>query len=347
MTIRDFAALCNVSPSTASRFFSGKPVSAEARAGLERMRKKTGYAPPAGYHSRRKTSNVIVTILPDFRHAYYDSMLQNLAICAAERGNQLAIVPLEEGNRSACLKSLDLISAVGVILLDEQVKDSLADELDACGVPVVACGSRALSRRFSSVRIDDFAAAYEGMNYLISLGHRKIAILSDVTEAVSSGFQRLAGCQKAAADAGISLPAEAILTSGTTFEVGYDGINTLLSVYPDLTAVFAFSDDVAAGVIARLSDAGFRVPDDISVLGFDDSPIAEQIRPRLTTVHQPIFQIAKYTVDRLLAMSGAWDISTTTLPCRMVRRESCRERQTAKPIRGESDGNDDHGSFRQ
>lgn len=338
MTIREFAALCQVSPATASRFFSGKSVGAEARAEMERMRKKTGYAPPTGYHSRRKTSGVIVTILPDFRHAYYDSMLQALTTCAARRDKQISILPAEEHSRAACLKAVELISPAGIILLDEQVKDPLADELDRCGIPVVACGSRALSRRFSSVRIDDFAAAYEGMNYLLSLGHRKIAILSDATEAVSSGFQRLAGCQKAAADAGVPLPPEAVLTNGTTFAVGYDGINTLLSAYPGFTAVFAFSDDTAAGAIARLSDAGFRVPGDVSVLGFDDSPIAEQIRPRLTTIHQPISQIAEHTVDRLLTMTGAWDVSTITLPCRLIRRESCWERQTPREETPEPQG---------
>jgi LacI family transcriptional regulator len=289
------------------------------------MRQKTGYAPPSGYRTRRKTSNVILVLLPDFRHTYYDSMLRQLTDCAARHGKQLVILPLDERDRRSCLKAVDLYAPTGIILLDEQAQDPLADELDRRGVPVMACGSRALSRRFSSVRVDDFSAAYEGMNYLFSLGHRSIAVLSDVTESVSSGSQRLAGCQKAAADAGLTLPQRAVVANGTTFELGYAGMGTLLSDFPELTAVFAFSDDLAAGAIARLADAGFAVPGDVSVLGFDDSFLAECIRPRLTTVHQPIAQIAEYTLERLLAMNGAWDVSTNTLPCRVVRRESCRE----------------------
>ena len=315
--------MCQVSPSTASRFFSGKPVSKEIYARLKKMCRETGYEPPPGYHSRRKTSNAIITLLPDFQHAYFTDMIRQLAVCAARIGKQLVVIPTQE-DASGCLRTIDELHPAGIILLDEQSDDPVADRLEKRGLPVTVCGSRALSRRFPSVRIDDFLAAYEGMNYLISLKHRQILILSDTMEAVSSGFQRTAGCRKAAMDAGLELGEDMILPVGTTFDAGYEGMGVFLSRSLTFTAVFAFSDDMAAGAIARLNDEGLRVPEDVSVLGFDDNSIASHIRPRLTTVHQPISQIAEHTMGRLLSIERPGDISTLTLPCHVLERDSCR-----------------------
>lgn len=115
-----------------------------------------------------------------------------------------------------------------------------------------------------------------------------------------------------------------IFPVGTTFDAGYEGMGALLAQDLPFTAVFAFSDDMAAGAIARLNDAGLRVPEDVSVLGFDDNSVSTHIRPRLTTVHQPIAQIAEYTVSGLLSLERPGDVSTLTLPCHVLPRESCR-----------------------
>lgn len=323
MTIREFAALCSVSPATASRFFTGRPVSPETRARLEAVQAQTGYEPAEGYRSRRRASRLLAAVVPDFRHAYYADMLHHLTECCAERGLQLAVIPSNPQTPLENVRLLDVLAPAGVILFSEQAEDPVLAAIEQRGWPAVVCGAQALSRRFSAVHIDDLRAAYDGMEYLLGLGHTAIGLLSDEMASLSSGFQRVAGCRKAAGDHGLTLPEEAVVPVGTTFADGYAGMGTLLEQAPGLTAVFAFSDDMAAGAIARILDAGLRVPEDLSVLGFDDNSASAQIRPRLTTVHQPMERIARETVE-LLTARKAGQPSSRTLECGLTLRESCR-----------------------
>ena len=167
-------------------------------------------------------------------------------------------------------------------------------------------------------------AAYDGTNYLIGLGHSKIGFLTDASRAISSGFQRLTGCRKAMEDEHLPFDDSYTQPGGMTYEDGYEGVAALIERHPDLTAIFAFSDDLAAGAIARLREMGRRVPEDISVLGFDDNSMARRFSPALTTVHQPMEQIAQKTLERLANMQGAHDVSSLTMACEIVERASCR-----------------------
>ncbi|MCF2670863.1 LacI family DNA-binding transcriptional regulator [Butyricicoccus pullicaecorum] len=324
MTIREFAKLCDVSPATASRFFSGRgSISEPVRLRIEQMAKKTGYAPPDSFRGRRKTSSVIAVIVPNFRQCFFNDMLEQLRAHAEHMGKRLIILPMDESNPQNTLALISACEPMGVILLHESVEFPLADALSRRNMPVVVCGGLAAGRRFSAVHIDDMMAAYDGVNYLIGLGHTRIGFLSDASRAISSGFQRLTGCRKALEDAHLTMPEERVQAGGMTFEDGYRGVTPLLERCPDLTAIFAFSDDLAAGAIARLQEVGKRVPEDISVLGFDDNSMARRFNPPLTTVRQPMDQIAQKTIERLAGMQGAHDISSLTLACEIAERASC------------------------
>lgn len=325
MTIREFAKLCGVSPATASRFFSGRgSISEPVRLRIEQVAKKTGYAPPDSFRGRRKTSSIIAVIIPHFRQCFFNDMIEQLRVHGERMGKRLIVLPADESNPQNTLALLSACEPMGVILLHESIEYPLADALSRRNIPVVVCGALAAGRRFSAVHIDDMMAAYDGTNYLIGLGHTRIGFLSDASRAISSGFQRLTGCRKAMEDAHLELPDVCIEPGGMTFEDGYKGVEPLMERCPDLTAIFAFSDDLAAGAIARLQEMGRRVPEEISVLGFDDNSMAHRFNPALTTVHQPMEQIAQKTLERLANMQGAHDISSLTLACEIVERSSCR-----------------------
>lgn len=325
MTIREFARLCDVSPATASRFFSGQGrISEEKRAVMEKMARKTDYQPRAGYHTRRKQRNAIVAVLPDFRHSFCNNMAELLRLHAAACGRQLVIVQSSGPAEEATLSLLASLSPLGVILLSDHPDDTIADALAHRGIPAVICGGLPLGRKLSAVHIDDIMAAYDGTRYLIGLGHRRIGFLSDNTRAISSGFQRIIGCRRAMHDAGFSLPDEQIAQGETTFAGGYQAMDDLLSAAPHVTAVFAFSDDMAVGAAARLWEAGKRIPADVSLLGFDDSMIGRQMRPGLCTMRQPNDQIARTCITRLLEVAHVQDVTSLVLPHELVERESCR-----------------------
>lgn len=325
MTIREFAKLCDVSPATCSRFFSGKgSISEPVRLRIAEVAKKTGYVPPETFRGRRKASSIIAVILPHFRQCFFNDMLEELRAQAAAVEKRLVVLPCDDEPPQNTLALLSAIGPMGVVLLHEALDYPLADALSRRNLPVIVCGGVAAGRRFSSVHIDDMMAAYDGTNYLLSRGHSRIGFLTDSSRSISSGFQRLTGCRKAFEDAGLTLD-ESLLEPGVmTFEAGYEGAARLLERHPDLTAIFAFSDDLAAGVISRLHEMGRRVPEDVSVLGFDDNSMAHITVPPLTTVRQPLTDIARRTIERLALMRGAHDISSVTIGCEITERGSCR-----------------------
>lgn len=325
MTIREFAKLCGVSPATISRYFSGQgTIGEEMRRRIEKEAKKTGYHPPDSYRSRRKNNATLVVLLPHLRHTFFTDILEELRQQAEKFHKKLAFLIMDEHTPQNTLSLIQTLAPAGILLLHESTEDPIADVLGKQNIPIVVCGALAAGRRFSSVCIDDMMATYDGMNYLIELGHRDIGVIADNSRAISSGFQRITGCKKAMEDARLDFPESNIVHGGLTFDAGYQGAQTLLRRAPQLSAMFAFSDDAAAGAIAFLQDAGKDVPGDISVLGFDDNSLAEKLRPRLTTVHQPLSLIAQKSIERLLEIQGAHDMASFTLSCEITERQSCR-----------------------
>lgn len=182
------------------------------------------------------------------------------------------------------------------------------------------------------VLVDNYQGAYDGMRYLIDLGHRCIAIVaaSLYSESLQS---RLHGAEQALKDAKIPLdPAMLVIETYPDFEVGFNAGKKLLGHVPRPTAIFALTDMMAVGVIHAVAKTGLRVPDDVSVIGFDNIPLAPYLMPELTTVAQPIDQIGEVTAGMLLRrMEESRDaIESVTLPAKLVVRNSARPpRQTS------------------
>ena len=324
VTIREFAMLCGISPATASRYFSGQgSISEEKRKQIEKCVRETGYRPSRNYRTRRKGNDTIVVLLPHANHTFFTDMCRELGARAERLQKKLVFLVMDDKEPQNTLSLIRRYTPAGIILLHESTEDPISDALAQQSIPIVVCGALPVGRRFSSVHIDDMLAAYDGMNYLIGLGHRRIGIISDNSSAISSGFQRITGCRKAMDDAGLALADRQIAHCGMTFADGYAGAAQLLERIPELTAIFAFSDDTAAGAVAWLQDNGRCVPQDVSVLGFDDNSLAVKIRPRLTTVRQPFAHIAAKSIGRLLDIEDVQDIASFTLMHEIVERDSC------------------------
>lgn len=176
------------------------------------------------------------------------------------------------------------------------------------------------------VLVDNYQGAYDGMRYLIELGHKRIAIVaaSLYSESLQS---RLNGAEQALKDANIQLdPALRITEIRPDFEVGFNAGKALLAVTPHPTAIFALTDMMAVGVIHAVAKAGLHVPDDVSVIGFDNIPLAPYIMPELTTVAQPIYLIGEVTAGMLLRHmeEDATEVESAILQADLVIRNSAR-----------------------
>ncbi len=323
MTIREFAKLCDVSPATVSRYFSGGTGLSPAIAkNIQQMVDQTGYTPATRMRKSKAGCESIVVFNPIWRHSFFNELLTYLEQTAQKMGFQMLVLPSREPDLKKCLNLLRSISPMGVLLLDELNDDPLAEMLYQQQYHTVVCGALSLKHLFPAVHIDDMAAAYDGANYLIDLGHKNLGLISAKPQSISSGFQRIMGCKKAMEDAGLSLPDKHIVYGGSSVQDGYFAMNQLFERRLPISAVFAFSDDMAAGALASIMDHGLSVPNDISVMAFDNCVVSLETRPHLTTIAQPIDLIATRSLELLCDYPETPE--SITLPHTIKKRASCK-----------------------
>jgi LacI family transcriptional regulator len=190
-----------------------------------------------------------------------------------------------------------------------------------------------------AVGIDDFKAAYEMTRHLLSLGHRRIGfIVGDPKQ--QSSERRLHGFHEAMRGAGLDVDKARMVAQGHfSYRSGLDAAEQLLSQSDRPTAVFASNDDMAAATVAVAHRMGLDVPSDLTVVGFDDAPLATTIWPELTTVRQPIFEMSALAVDLLVEAlrarrsGGPWLSKQVLMDFQMVRRQSDAAPRARPPIR--------------
>jgi DNA-binding LacI/PurR family transcriptional regulator len=181
----------------------------------------------------------------------------------------------------------------------------------------------------SYVDVDNREGARRATGHLLSQGRSRVATIAGPADMVP-GQDRLAGYRDALKDASVEFDKSLLATSDFTHEGGVAAMERLLAVRPDLDAVFCASDLIAAGALAVLESAGRRVPDDVAVVGFDDSPIAATSRPALTSVRQPIEEMGREMVHLLLDLIGHNDrvARRVVLATELILRASSMGRST-------------------
>lgn len=324
MNIKEFAKLCGVSAATVSRYFSGQAtISPHLAQKIEETAKATGYSPNPVFQRRVPGGNgIFAAVVPHWQHHFLLDLLQTLHQQCEDAGKTLLPLHTTPGRLETLMPLISKINPQGLFLLHEGSDETFFPALAGARIPMVMCGGLSFTRKVPSVHIDSIAAAYEGMNYLLGLGHKNIALISDESAAISSGSQRIMGCQKAATDAGVQLPQNRIAHAGNSFADGQAAMQCLLAQNSGITAVFAFNDDMATGAMCAIQAAGLRVPQDISVLGFDGGNRSLQTWPLLSTITQPIQQITSSSLQILLSQNKFSAISTV-LGHSLTLRSSC------------------------
>ena len=210
--------------------------------------------------------------------------------------------------------------------------EELVERLRAAGIAVIATGSIRQGTDLPSIGIDDFAAARAMTAHLVSLGHRRIGFISGRPNHASTRL-RLDGHRAALADAGIEAD-EGLIAAGTyTYHSGLDAAELLLARDPAPTAIFASNDDMAAAAVAVAHRRGLDVPADLSVCGFDDTPLATTIWPELTTVRQPVAVISEEAVSMLADIIRRGGGAPGPVPHRLLDFELIRRQSDAPPRR--------------
>ncbi|WP_027796994.1 LacI family DNA-binding transcriptional regulator [Paraburkholderia acidipaludis] len=336
-TLADVARLAGVSQMTASRALNGRSgVSRETRDEVVRIASDIGYVVNRTAQKLSGGQNGIIGIItPTLDTQFASELILGAGRAARAAGCEVLVYTVSDDSRShpEVLKLVRQFSDGLIAILPRETM--CLDSLAAANVPVVVVDQRGTLNRFPSVSVDNYGGACMAVEHLVELGHKRIAFLGG-DEAIEGVRDRQRGYHDTLARHGLPHDPELIVTGDLSQITAFEVASGLLDQPNPPTAVFTANDQSAFGVIAAAREAGLRVPKDISVIGFDDIPMAEQFHPALTTVRQPFQQMASSAVNTLLAQISGLDTASqrTTFPAELVVRNSTGpapfgQRQTA------------------
>jgi LacI family transcriptional regulator len=302
VTLLDVARACGYSVSTVSIVLSGAPLSqnvaASTRERIRKMAQQLGYHPDAYARSlRRRRSQTIAVLAYDLSDPFCIPIVRGIQ-AGLQPANYLPLLMDTQTQRRLFDTYLKMIlerRAEGVVVIASWIfeeTDLLAD-IEKNHVPIVIVGRDLTGRKISSLFVDNEAGGALAMRHLSELGHRKIAFIRGPEELFDSQ-PRWAGVRRAAEEAGIQIDTRLVfqlpnLTDPASgFEGGLEFARQILATQRPFTAVLAFDDLTALGVVRGLTEAGLKVPEDCSVVGFDDVLPAIVATPGITTIHQPL-----------------------------------------------------------
>lgn len=333
VTLEQVAMAAGVSRATASRVVNRSPnVSPDVRRSVEVAIDRLGYVPNRAARSlvtRRSDSVGVVITEPSgrlFVDPFFPRLLRGISGELAARDLQLVLLMPGSRREAAQMESYLAAGHVdGALLVSLHGDDPMPERLAARGIPIVVGGRPPATALVSYVDVDNRQGARSAVEHLASIDRRRIATISGPTD-MAVGLDRLAGYSDGIAAAGLDWDDGLVATGDFSQEGGARAMRILLARRPDIDAVFAASDLMAAGALQALREAGRRVPSDVAVVGYDDSQVAEMTDPPLTSVRQPIEEMGA-EMSRLLVAVASRPAATprqVILATRLVERASSK-----------------------
>ena len=305
-TITDVSRKAGVSRSTVSRLIAGNGyVSESARQAVEAAIAELGYRPNTmarGLRSNR--SNLIGGVVVNVASPFYAQMVGGIQETCRSASKSFLVASGYADKDQEARAIIELIdrSCDGLILyLENPLRQDVLAMIEQSQIPVVTIGGDECPVARAVVALDNHAGARDGMRLLLRQGHRRIAYLSGGLM-YRDTHERLRGVASALAEHGMSLDDIVIVHGSFEERFGMEATTALLAEHPEITAIFGGDDDIAAGALLTLKRALKRVPEDISLLGFDDNFHARHLTPGLTTVRQPVDEAGRLAARLLLAL---------------------------------------------
>ena len=333
VTSQDVANLAGVSRTTVSfvlndvKRFSIRP---ETAAKVRQAAQQLGYVPNASARALASNSAMAIGLIMTRNPQYIasDSFLPLImgGMMDVVKQNQLGLLVewVEPGQQLRTYMELTRARHIdGMILMTPRSDDTGLKALEDSDIPAVLMGYIP-GLKLHSVDVDNIQAAKVAVDHLIELGHQKIACITNAATPYTSSNQRFDGYKQALADAGLAFDPKLVRQADFDSHSGYKQMQSLLETNPDFTAVFVASDAVAIGAMLAIREAGLSIPDDISIVGFDDIPAASYVTPKLSTVHMPAKEIAQHSCELLLQLMRGEKPATKdiSLPTHLKIRES-------------------------
>jgi LacI family transcriptional regulator len=331
-TISDVARQAGVSPMTVSRVINGEPnVRSTTRDTVKEAIATLRYTPnPAARSLAGATATRIGLLYSNPSAGYLSEFLVGSLDQASRSDVQLVVEKCELGDHEIEVARHLIASGIDGIVLPSPLCDSarLIEVIAAEALPAVVVSSGQPPRAMLAVGIDEFAAAHAMARHLVGLGHRRIGFILGDPAQVASGL-RLRGFRAALDEAGLAADPALITQGDFTYRSGLVAAGHLLSVADRPSAIFASNDDMAAATVAVAHRRGLDVPRDLTVSGFDDTTLATAIWPELTTIRQPIAEMARAALELLVT---AIRRQRPDDPHRLLDFELIRRQSDASPL---------------
>ncbi|MGW7409484.1 LacI family DNA-binding transcriptional regulator [Streptomyces sp. NPDC054833] len=306
-TLEEVAVHAGVGRGTVSRVINNAAgVKESTRRAVQLAIEELGYVPNLAARSlagRRADAVALVLTEPDWRQfaePFFSEIVRSLGDALTDTGMQLLLTLVRsEAERQRFLEYARGGRVDGVLLMSVHAGDPLPDMLAEARLPTVLLGRRSGDEYVSYVDADNLGGARSAVSHLLQRGRRAIATITGPLDMYVAQC-RLRGYEDALARAGLNAARSWVAEGDFTEENGRRAMAELLERHPDIDGVLAASDTTAAGALHTLRAAGRRVPEDVAVIGFDDFPLAQRTRPRLTTVRQPLEEMGRAMIRLLM-----------------------------------------------
>ncbi|WP_075681650.1 LacI family DNA-binding transcriptional regulator [Roseburia sp. 831b] len=337
MTIKDIAKMCNVGISTVSRAINDDPgINQETKKRILKVIEEQNFVPNKSARNLKMTeAKTIALLIKGTNNPFFQGMLRIFEQELQKVEYSYLVYPVADDQDETAI-AMELVQErrlKGIIFLGGLTEVSEVS-LDKIGVPCVRCTvsnpSISVGTKDYAVSIDDRKEAYKAVDYLCKCGHKDIAIVCGREDDCSIGRMRQEGYMDALLDHGISYDPQLVLyVKGEVCEFsaqnGYSTVKALLESDKKVTAIFLISDMMAFGAYKAIKEKGLRIPEDISVIGFDGLDLTRFYHPSLTTVRQPCDQMVKASIEVLLgAINDGNTGEQRIFPAELIVRESVR-----------------------
>jgi LacI family transcriptional regulator len=295
-TIHDIAKKANVSISTVSRVVNNPhAVREEKRKRVLQAIEELGYEPnPFASGLRDRLTKTIVAIIPDIANPFYAAMFRGIEDTAREHRNNVIICNTDRDEKRffEYMRYFKKKKVDGIIFASDPLNENYYKGFQELNIPVVLAATKSEDEFLPYVKINDYEAGYDAGTFLIRNGHKRIGMLSGPNDDPIAGKPRYEGFLASLGEHEL-LQKDSIVFGDFQYNSGYNGMAKLYGRHPDLTAVFAASDEMALGAMAFLQRRQIDVPRQVSIIGFDNIRFSRMVTPPLTTIAQPIYDIGK------------------------------------------------------
>ncbi|MDM5299113.1 catabolite control protein A [Bacillus pumilus] len=328
VTIYDVAREANVSMATVSRVVNGNPnVKPTTRKKVLEAIDRLGYRPNAvarGLASKKTTT--VGVIIPDISSIFYSELARGIEDIATMYKYNIILSNSDQNTD----KELHLLNTMlgkqvdGIVFMGGNITDVLVEEFKRSPVPIVLAASVEEQEKTPSVNINYEQAIYDSVQLFIEKGHKRIAFVSGPMSEPINSVRKLTGYKRALEEAGIAFDDVLVAEGDYSYDSGMEALAHLLDQSNKPTAIIASTDEMALGVIHGAQDRGVSIPGDLEVIGFDNTRLSLMVRPQLTTVVQPTYDIGAVAMRLLTKLMNKEQVEDqiVELPHRIEQRQS-------------------------